>query len=275
MNGKIIILAGGISSRMNNSRHDAGIKAKSMIKIGSMKRPFLDYLLMNICEAGYDEVLIVVGERDDSIREYYSSKNNKPLSITFAVQMIPPGRNKPMGTADALLTALKTKPAWNSHSFTVCNSDNLYSANALNIIKNLPHPNAMIDYDRDSLGFGEDRTGKFAVTEKDAEGFLTGIIEKPGEKEIESVKSDNGFVGVSMNLFRFSCNMIFPFLELVPFNPLRGEKELPSAVNMMVSEFPKSLFAFPLKEKIPDLTSGSDIALVANYIEEKFRESSI
>ncbi len=48
---------------------------------------------------------------------------------------------------------------------------------------------------------------------------------------MEAVRGKNVSVGVSMNIVGFKYDMIYPFLEAVPFNPVRNEKELPDAVN--------------------------------------------
>ena len=284
MNGKLVILAGGISSRMKKSQSlngdvnpqlikDADLKSKAMIRVGGSKKPFLDYLLYNAYESGYRDVAIVIGEKDDSIKKYYESKENKKLfpelSISYAIQPIPEEREKPLGTADALYHALILKSDWNGNSFTVCNSDNLYSQNVLKLMLETKYKNAMIDYNRDGLNFEKERIEKLSVTKKDDEGFLVDIIEKPTIDEIESARDKNGAIGVSMNIFKLSYDMIFPFLETVPLHPVRKEKELPAAIKMMI-KFPKSLFAYPVNEEVPDLTSKEDIQKVKMYLEEHF-----
>lgn len=281
LRGKLIILAGGISSRMKNSAgpdseinsrllEDALKKSKGMIRLGEGERPFLDYLLFNAREAGYTDIVIVIGVNDDSIKEYYQTKPFNGLKISYAVQNIPDGFTKPLGTADALYCALKSKPDWRDSQFTMCNSDNLYSQYALSLMLRSDYKNAMIDYDRSGLEVEEERIAKFAVTKKDEEGFLTDIIEKPSVAEVESVKGSDGFIGVSMNLFRFNYEMIFPFLDKVPLHPVRNEKELPAAIKMMILNHPKSLFCNRLKEHVPDLTSKSDIIAVKNYLEKQY-----
>jgi len=285
MNGKLVILAGGISSRMKKSQSlngdvnpqlikDADLKSKAMIRVGGSKKPFLDYLLYNAYESGYRDVAIVIGEKDDSIKKYYESKENKKLfpelSISYAIQPIPEEREKPLGTADALYHALILKSDWNGNSFTVCNSDNLYSQNVLKLMLETKYKNAMIDYNRDGLNFEKERIEKLSVTKKDDEGFLVDIIEKPTIDEIESARDKNGAIGVSMNIFKLSYDMIFPFLETVPLHPVRKEKELPAAIKMMINKFPKSLFAYPVNEEVPDLTSKEDIQKVKMYLEEHF-----
>ncbi len=285
MEGKLIILAGGISSRMkkpaelkdnveNRLIEDANLKTKSMIGVGQDYRPFLDYLLYNARESGYKEILIVIGEKDDSIKKYYGEKNtdNKfyGLSISYAVQKIPFGKEKPIGTADALFQGLQSKSDWSGKRFTVCNSDNLYSKIALKLMLKEDYKNAMIDYDRDSLEFELDRISKFAVTFKDKDNFLVDILEKPTEEEIEKARSKDGIIGVSMNIFSLQYDMIFPFLEKVPFHPVRQEKELPTAVKMLANEMPQSVFAYSLGEHVPDLTVKNDILIVKKYLENHF-----
>ena len=283
--GKLVILAGGISSRMKKPVNsdvnveeklieDADKKSKSMIGVGNNYRPFLDYLLFNAKQSGYNDIVLVVGERDSSIKKYYGSseKNNNfnEINISYAVQPIPLGRSKPLGTADALLWGLKSKPEWKGSKFTVCNSDNLYSQKALTIMLNSPYIAAFIDYDRSSLEFDLSRIERFAVTTKNENGFLIDIIEKPTPKIIESVKSTSGFIGVSMNIFSFSYDVIIPILEKVPLHPERKEKELPEAVKILANEIKESVYGYPLSEHVPDLTSKEDIIQVKKYLEKNY-----
>lgn len=281
----IIVLAGGISSRMRKSDKssveidltllkETRTKSKSMLSVGKSARPFLDYVLYNIEQAGYREVVIVVGEKDPTIFEYYEQKGGKAqfkqLAISYATQKIPDGRAKPLGTVDALLVALIAKPNWKGQSFTVCNSDNIYSVRALKLLMENEHENAMIDYDRSTLQFERSRIEAFSVIRKDKDGFILDIVEKPSPQEIEEAKDANGRIGVSMNIFRFSYDMILPFLESVPLHPIRQEKELPTAVKMMIKEYPHSLYTIPLAEHVIDLTSLSDIKNVQEYLRNEF-----
>ncbi len=287
--GRLVILAAGISSRMKKSAvpqmivdksliDDADYKAKSMIGVGKDHRPFLDYLLYNARQTGYNDVLIIVGEKDESIRKYYGQKDRDNefhgLKISYATQWIPPGKEKPIGTADALYQGLKSRSDWSGRRFTVCNSDDLYSEKALKLMLQNDYKNAIIDYDRRALQFEWSRIEKFAVTIKDEEGFLTNIIEKPSEEQIKAAEGKDGFIGVSMNIFELQYDMIYPFLEKVPFNPVRNEKELPEAVTMMAAAHPKSVFAFPFAEHVPDLTDKNDILPVKKYLEAHFENAA-
>lgn len=281
----LVVLAAGISSRMKRSLEIAGDLAvtvgeaalrtpKSMIGVGSGSRPFLDYLLYNAREAGYRDVMLVVGEDDGPMRTTYgaSDRGNRfhGLSIGYAKQRIPEGRTKPLGTADALLCALDARPDWKGSLFTVCNSDNLYSHHALRLLLETPHEGALIDYDRAALEFDEERIRQFAILEKDREGYLTRIIEKPSSEELRAAADAGGRIGVSMNIFRFSYDRIAPVLRSVPVHPVRLEKELPPAVMALVKGNPHAMRAVPLSEFVPDLTSVHDVARVREYLEAEY-----
>jgi glucose-1-phosphate adenylyltransferase len=250
-------------------------KAKSMLSVGMNDRPFMDYLLYNAVEAGFRDVLIVLNEKDDSIKSYYGLEDEGNeflnLKISYAIQKIPEGRVKPLGTADALLQGLQQKRDWAGSKFIVCNSDNLYSVAALRLLLEDEHLNSLIDYNREALEFERSRILKFAVITKNEERYLTDIIEKPNEEELEKAKDKNGVIGVSMNIFSFSYDLIYRYLERTPIHPVRNEKEIPSALTIMIKENPQSMYCYPLSEHVPDLTEKEDIPAVKKYLQEKFK----
>jgi len=286
MNPLIVILAGGISSRMKRAAglppagvdgeilRQASEKSKAMLPVGRGSRPFLDYALYNIELAGYSEVLIVTGERDNSVREHYDAGGHSSsfprLKLSYVTQRIPGGRTKPLGTADALLTALVARPDWSGKKFTVCNSDNLYSVAVLKQLLAETHPNVMIEYDRDALGFPPERTSHFSIVRTDDRGFLLDIIEKPSPREVLEAVESQGRVGVSMNIFRLSYDDILPVLRAVPLHPVRDEKELPVAVRMLAVSRPGSVRAIRVAERVPDLTSPDDIAAIRVHLGSEF-----
>ena len=243
---------------------------KGMISVGEGGRPFLDYLLYNMKKSAIDDVVIVVGEKDEVLRQYYGLRNRNNefhgLHITYALQRIPEGRTKPMGTSDALLQALLVRPDWKGGDFIVCNSDNLYSVRVFTMLLDCDAPNALIDYDRSGLEFTEARIAQFGITRKDRDGYLLEIVEKPPLEELENLRSSDGSLRVSMNIFRLNYEMIFSPLRECPENPVRHEKELVTAVTAMVKLHPRSLKALPLKEHVPDLTYKNDIAVTSEYL---------
>jgi glucose-1-phosphate adenylyltransferase len=283
MDGNLVILAAGVSSRMKEPAgeeidpvlaRDADVKTKGMIGVGEGNRPFLDYLLFNAREAGYLDVVLVVGDKSESVRDYYGRRDRgnqfHGLTLSYAIQQIPVGRSKPLGTADALLRALEVRKDWEGTRFTVCNSDNLYSRRALKLLLECTADAALIDYDRELLGVPPVRVEQFAVLSKTDDGRLLDIIEKPTPDVVAKVRDKNGRVGVSMNIFRFCYDRILPFLTMVPIHPVRQEKELPTALTMMLNEFPGCIAAIPLGEAVPDLTGRGDIMTVQRYLSKEF-----
>jgi glucose-1-phosphate adenylyltransferase len=281
MPGNLVILAGGAASRMKKAgtgelekriAQDAATKVKAMIGVGEGYRPFLEYLLHHAWLAGYDDVIIVLGEHDVSVREYFGrmdrGNNFHGLSISYAVQRIPPGRTKPLGTADALLCALRSRPEWRQGRCTVCNSDNLYSVNAFRVLREVSEGSALIEYDRDALGLDSARVDRFAVLLKDERGRLTEIVEMPDPETLRRARGPRGRIGVSMNIYSFECERILPYLEQVPVHPVRQEKELPEAVRMLLLDTPESVSAIPLAEPVPDLTNQDDIEQMKRIVGE-------
>jgi NDP-sugar pyrophosphorylase family protein len=279
MNSNLIILAGGASSRMNKSLEQGGTSnvpkvSKALIGMDKSGRPILDYLLFNAKEAGFKNVYLVVGEDSEGFKKCYGNKTKnsfKGLNIFYAIQYIPVNRTKPFGTADALFQALEQYPNLVNETFTVCNSDNLYSVEAFSILKNSSDKNAFIAYDRDGLNFTMERISRFALVLLNFENYLVDIIEKPSADKIDSYKDSFGKFRVSMNIFKLSGNMIYPFLKECPIHPVRNEKELPTAILNMCHSFPKTMKGYLFKEHVPDLTSKEDIEVLKTYIEKHFK----
>ncbi len=287
MNNSLVILAGGASSRMKkDSKKDldkgvikeANTRSKSLITIDKKNRPVMDYLLYNAKQAGYKNIYIVIGEKEELIQELYGEKNKgnhfNGLTINYAIQYIPEGRKKPFGTADALCHAIEQYPELNKESYTVCNSDNLYSEQVLRQMRKTPAKNAFASYDRDALKFGLDRITSFALVTVDNKGYLNAIIEKPSINDSERYKDALGKLRVSMNVFKFDGNMFKNYVLNCPINPQRNEKELPTAVLNMAKDKPESVLGIPVSEHVPDLTSKEDISVLKEYIEKHYKNMS-
>ena len=279
MHDNLIILAGGASSRMNASLQQENpshtLKSKALIGMDDGGRPILDYLLYNAKKAGFENVLVVVGEHADEFKKYYGSKtkNNdfNGLNISYATQYIPQGRIKPFGTADALFQALQQYPHLKKETFTVCNSDNLYSIAAFTSLKNSKDNNAFIAYDREGLQFTMERIARFALVLLDSENYLKDIVEKPSAEKIDSYKDQFGKFRVSMNIFKLRGKDICVFLQDCPIHTERNEKELPTAILNMCRSIPKVMKGIPFSEHVPDLTSKEDIAVLKKYIQDHYK----
>lgn len=279
MTDSLIILAGGASSRMKKSTSNsitsdmteqANSRSKALILLDD--RPMLDYVLHNAQNAGFKNIYIVIGKEGELFKRYYGEKDAKNdfngLSISYAIQSIPKDRIKPLGTADAVFQTLEQYPELKSKQFLVCNCDNLYSVKAFKILREDTHSNALINYDRDVLKYPQERIERFALTKTNEKNYLEEIIEKPSKDEVESYKDKEGKLRVSMNIFKFDGKLFYPFLKLCPLHPIRFEKEIPTALMLMVKKHPLSVIGIPLSEHVPDLTSKDDILIMNEYLKK-------
>ena len=283
MTDKLVILAGGASSRMKQDiagntglteaqKEQANKRSKSLISIGNSNRPFMDYLLYHAKKAGYKTIYIITGKQNELFKSFYGEKDKgnrfNGLTINFAIQTIPEGREKPLGTADALYQAMNQYGELKSLSFTICNSDNLYSVNALRLLREFSKsPNALISYDRDSLDFTEDRIAKFALMQFDDHHYLIDIVEKPSLDKVHQFRDKEGKLRVSMNIFMFDGSLFFKYVKDCSIHPIRKEKELPTALLNMIKDHPNTMKGIPLSEHVPDLTSKDDILIIKRYVE--------
>ncbi len=289
MHNNLIILAGGMSSRMKKPSslnhigkeevQQANNRSKSLISVGNSGRPLMDYLLYNAKKAGYKNIYIVINEKGQMFKDFYGDKNSnnvfKGLNISFPIQHIPKERTKPFGTADALYQALEQYPKLQKEQFTVCNSDNLYSEKAFYLIRNTNNKNAFISYDRDTLDFNQKKVFSFAIMNLDADNYLKDIIEKPDLSIADKYKDHESKIRVSMNIFKMDGETIFPYLKNCPINNIRNEKELPTVVLNCVADHPKSFLGIPLAEHVPDLTAKDDISILKKHIETHYPKKLI
>ena len=277
MTNTIVILAAGMSSRMKKSTDssigstkadEANKKSKSLITFGN--KPFIYFLLENIVDAGFQNVIMVVGQDyEDFKNEMDKFPSISKINIEYAIQSIPENRVKPFGTADAVYQTMDQIDKLKNQSFCVCNSDNLYSTKSFKLIRENSYDNAVLAYDRDSLNFPKDRVSSFSILMTNSEFNLVNFIEKPTQEQVEQNLDDNGKIRVSMNIFKFDGSQAFEFIKSCPVNPLRNEKELPSAIVNMISHDSLYMKGIPIAEHVPDLTSKSDIQIIQKLIESK------
>ena len=279
INDSLIILAAGLSSRMKKSVssknlskrsiEQANSRDKGLIGIDKNGRPLIHYLLINAKSAGFKVIYLVIGQNSDSFKSYFDENKYDGLDIEFAVQYIEKNKLKPSGTADALFQAITQFPILKSSNFCVCNSDNLYSAKALRSIRSTSFSNAFISYDKSFLNFSSEKVSSFSILKLNENGYLVNILEKPTAKDFDLFKDSGGKIRVSMNLFKFNGSVFYDYLKNCPFDVLRNEKELPTAVLNLAKDQPSSVYGIPFEEHVPDLTSKDDIIVLNKLLNQK------
>jgi glucose-1-phosphate thymidylyltransferase len=217
-------------------------------------RPFLDYVLSGLADAGIREVCLVVGPGPNPVRERYGTLPMRRLSVRFAVQ------ESPRGTADATLAAEEFAAGGD---FLLANADNYYPVVAYRALRLLSGPGLPV-FERDALekrgNVPPERVGRYATLRIGPDGWLARIDEKPGADAVAALEAENRPVLVSMNLWRFSAG-IFEACRRVPVSA-RGERELPQAVQLGIDALGLRFRAVPCAEGVLDLSTRADVASV-------------
>src|SRR5262245_49536823 len=93
------------------------------------RRPFLDYVLSALADAGCHDVCLVIGPEHDIVREHYERTHPpRRVRVAFAIQA------EPRGTADAVLAA---RGFAGDDPFLVLNADNYYPVETLHALVDL------------------------------------------------------------------------------------------------------------------------------------------
>jgi glucose-1-phosphate thymidylyltransferase len=212
-------------------------------------RPFLDYVLSAIGDAGIEHIALVVAPDHDALRQRY--ERDAPPSrarVTFVVQA------EARGTADAVLAI---QPWTSGDPFLVMNADNLYPVAALRDLAALDEP-GLPGFDADDLvrtsNIPRERIASFALIETDARGYMTSIVEKP-QHVLHDQRPQH--VRISMNVWRFD-ERIFDACRAVP-RSARGEFELPEAVGAALVQGIR-FRVIPARGPVLDLSRRADAA---------------
>lgn len=228
---------------------DAG--AKAMIPID---RPFLDYVLSAFADAGMTDVCLVVGPRHREIREHYERLPLQRVRIRFAIQ------HEPIGVANAVLSA---RDFVGDDAFVVANADNYYPVSVIRRLRAMRAP-ALPAYSREGLlrdgQIEPQRIASYALLDIANDGVLTRIVEKPSPGEFASMRDAR----VSLNSWLFTPQ-IFDACERVS-RSVRGEFELPDAVQLGIDALGMRFRTFPTEEPVLDLSNRGDIPEVARRL---------
>ena len=255
------ILARGLGTRMRradatafldetqSNAADAGLKG--MISIG---RPFLDYVISALADAGITDVCLVIGPEHQRMRDYYDGEVELTrVRVHFAVQ------EKPRGTADAVLAA---ESFARGETIIVLNSDNYYPVHTLRALRDLGTA-GVAAFERDALvrlgNIDPERIANMSVIEVDSDGHLVRIIEKPNAAQLAS---HTGEMLVGMNSWSFTPEIFQACRSIAP-SP-RGELEIQDAVQFARDELGVQFTVLTFHDGVLDLSSRGDIASVAD-----------
>ena len=260
---KALVLARGLGTRMRKGDADAALdSAQSAVADTGVKalipidRPFLDYVLHVLAEAGYRQVCLVIGPEHHEVRRYYGEVLRPTrLEISFAVQ------EQPRGTADAVAAA-ETFAA--GEPFLMINSDNYYPPVALAALREQAGA-AVAAFEREAMirtsNVPADRVVKFAAVQVDEAGNLQRVLEKPDEATLASLGSE---VYLSMNCWRFTASIFEACRHIAP-SP-RGELEITDAVQYAIDQLVETFRVLTFAAPVLDLSCRADIGPVSKRL---------
>jgi dTDP-glucose pyrophosphorylase len=238
---RAVILARGLGTRMREATDgtldtaqvraaETGAKAMMPIAVpraggsGAASRPFLDYSLSALADAGYTDVCLVVAPDHDAMARHYSGPGRpRRLRLAFAVQ------DEPIGTADAVAAA----EAWTGDDpFLVINGDNYYAVPTLASLVGRPGAATAL-YRAETLlaksNIPADRIRAFALGVVE-DGRLARVVEKPTPAQAAALGGD---ALVSMTCWRMPAEIHAACRRVT--RSVRGEYELVDAVNALIA----------------------------------------
>jgi len=231
-----------------------------MIDVG---RPFLDYVVSALADAGITRICLVIGPEHTMFREHFdslaASGELARVTVSYAVQA------EPLGTADAVAAAEDFAAG---DRVVVINSDNYYPVQALRQLVALPGA-GLIGFDRQALlarsNIPPDRIAAFAVLEqeRDDQGrlLMRDIVEKPTADQLASLGPQ---APLSMNAWLFTPGIFAACRDVTP--SARGEYEITDAVRLDRSRGTEYQVV-PAAAGVLDLSRRDDIASVRAALE--------
>ncbi len=286
MKPTLVVMAAGMGSRFGG--------LKQMTPVDPQGDSILHFSLYDAHRAGFGKVVFIIKKAiEEDFKEKVSKNLDKYFEVAYVEQeldrlpagfSVPEGRQKPWGTAHAVLCAKDEIPG----PFAVINADDFYGRGAFEAIAQFlsaPHAEneyAMVGYLLRNAMTDNGYVARGVCEMKD--GYLTGVTERT---HIEKRGNDAAFTEdgktwtplsgdtvVSMNLWGFSPMILseierrFPdFLrENLPKNPERCEFYLPSVANAQIQEQTASIRVLHTTETWYGVTYREDLASVQEAI---------
>lgn len=282
----LIIMAAGMGSRYGG--------LKQMDPITDQGEIILDFSLYDAMLAGFKRVIFVIKEEmEEDFRALIDERAGKHLQVEYAFQklddlpegyVVPEGREKPWGTAHAVLSCRHLIDG----PFAVINADDYYGPGGFQSIYDfLQSSRDGETYSYCMVGFKLENTitenGHVArgVCEISQEGYLSQVTERTKimrRPEGIAYTEDDGETWnvlpdgttVSMNFWGFTKSMMdemeagFPaFLDqAMEENPLKGEYYLPMVADRLVKEGKATVKVLHTPDKWYGVTYRADKEMV-------------
>lgn len=194
-----VVLAAGEGTRMRPLTYT---KPKVMLPVAN--KPILQHLVENLGKAGVDEIILVVGYREETVRKHFGTEFGS-MRIKYVRQ------RRQLGTADALLSAEHLL----EDQFLMLNGDAIVFENDLKKIINEKNAIAVKEVQNPS---------EFGVVEIE-KGVVRKIVEKP---EVPTTNLINAGV------YNFTREIV-EYLKNTPLS-IRGEYEITDSISVAIQK---------------------------------------
>ena len=199
MSLQAVILAAGEGTRMRPLTYT---KPKVMLPIAN--KPILHHLIENLMAAGIDDIILVVGYREETIRSYFGNNFNG-VKIRYVRQ------SRQLGTANALLAA----EHFLDEHFLMLNGDAIIFKDDLEKIINIENALAVKQVENPS---------DFGVVEVEG-GKVRRIVEKPSKPPSNLINA---------GIYHFTRDIV-DYLKRTPLSE-RGEYEITDTITMAIRD---------------------------------------
>ncbi len=218
---KAVILAAGKGKRL---RPITASRPKPMIPIAG--KPLLEHTLISLKEAGIKDILLIVGYKEEMIKQYFGNGAPLGIKIEYVTQ------NEHLGTAHA--TFLSKEFINDEGSFLMMYGDLLVETKSFqDIVENFEKSNAnglvsLIEVENPR---------EFGIISLDSSGMVCKIVEKPAEE----LKLGN-LANAGVYIFD---PKIFKAIELTK-KSVRGEYELTDSIEILIRDFKMKFLGFSI-----------------------------
>jgi len=205
---KGVVLAGGTGSRLRPLTHTG---PKQLVPVANT--PVLQYGIEDLCEAGIDEIGVVLGNKGrEEIQEFLGDGSDFGVEITYIVQ------GNPLGLAHAVGC---TQEFVGDEDFVVYLGDNILKQGISELVEKF----GTGDYAAGIALQEVDAPQQFGVADVDEEGNVNRLVEKP-----EDPPSDLALIGI----YVFSPAIFNAIGRIEP--SWRGELEITDAIQLLLDD---------------------------------------
>lgn len=255
MKPTLVVLAAGMGSRYGG--------LKQIDEFGPSGEAIIEYSIFDAIRAGFGKVVFIIRETiEKDFKAFIGDKFEGKIDIAYAYQeldhlpkgfTVPEGREKPWGTAHAMMVAKDVV----NEPFAIINADDFYGADAYQVmgdflskLSNDSNSYALLGYYVKNT-LSENGSVSRGVCQLDDNNYLESIVERtkifPQDDKIVFEEDDKQTVlspetPVSMNFMGFTP-AVFPLLEekFIAFlekdiNTPKSEFFIPLALSLFVEE---------------------------------------